>query len=264
LFCVPGIGGEPLGLSHLAARIGRERPVYGFRATILRESPGAALRIEDIAREYLDDLERLAPDGPVHLCGHSFGAIVALEMVHQLRARGRRPRTFAVIDTPLGAGRPGLVGTVRDTIRNLPAWLWYDALQSDPLVLAARVAGKSAETWQRLRVRAAGRSPGHWYPDLRAYFGARQVPQDVAGRMRARFDAVHRYERRPVPDHVVLFRSRAQALMGRSDRCLGWDELAASVEVFDVPGHHESCTKPPHVETLATRLAEHLRRADAS
>jgi thioesterase domain-containing protein len=60
----------------------------------------------------------------------------------------------------------------------------------------------------------------------------------------------------------VLFRSRAQALMGRSDRSLGWNILAASVDVIDVPGHHDSCTKPPHVETLASRLAERLRRAD--
>lgn len=261
LFCVPGIGGEPLSLSHLAAHVGRDRPVYGFRATIASESRGP-LRIETIAREYVDDLEGLAARGTsIHLCGHSFGAVVALEMMHQLRARGRNGGIFAVIDTPLGAGRPGVLGRMRDTLTNFPAWLWYDAFQSAPEVIVARASGKASEAWNRLRARVSS-TPRHKYPDLRSYFGVRHVPIEVAQRMRARFDAIHRYERRPLPGGVVLFRSRAQALMGRSDRTLGWDALAASVEVVDVPGHHDSCTKPPHVETLALRLAERLRRAD--
>lgn len=264
LFCVPGVGGEPLGYSDLAAQVGHDRPVYGFRATISREPPGSDLKIERIARDYIDDLDAvITPDQPVHLCGHSFGGVVALEMAHQLHARGRRLGLFAIIDTPLGAGRPGLIGTIRDTLANLPNWLWYDALQSSRSELVARIIGKSAEAWRRVRSLVT-RTPRDAYPDLRAYFGTRHVPKEVVARVRARLDANRRYVRRPLPGTVVLFRSRAQALMGRSDRCLGWDALAAGVEVFDVPGHHDSCTKPPHVGHLAAKLAKRLRVADSS
>jgi thioesterase domain-containing protein len=262
LFCVPGIGGEPMGYLHLATRIGRDRPVYGFRANISREPPGQALRIEQIASEYIDDLDSIVTsDQPVHLCGHSFGGIVALEMAHQLQARGRQLGLFAIIDTPLGAGRPGLIGTMFDTLTNLPAWLWYDAFESSGSALMARTIGKSAEAWRRIRSFVNPRADTS-YPDFRSYFGTRHVSEAVAAHVRARLDAARRYVRRPLPGTVVLFRSRAQALMGRSDRCLGWDALASAVEVFDVPGHHDSCTRPPHVDHLAATLAARLSLSD--
>lgn len=262
LFCVPGIGGEPHGFSHLAEHLGHDRPVYGFRATVSGEPPGQPLRVEAIAGDYLDAVDTVMDAAaPVHICGHSFGGIVALEMAHQLNARGRHLGLFAIIDTPLGAGRPGLVGRVLDTAANLPAWLWYDALRSGRGALFARALGKSADAWRRVRQSSAS-TPHHGYPDLRAYFGQRHIPPELAARVYGRIDAARRYVRRPVSGPVVLLRSRAQALMGRSDRCLGWDALAASVDVFDVPGHHSSCTAPPHVKHVAAVLATRLRASD--
>ena len=262
LFCVPGIGGEPHSFSHLAAHIGHDRPVYGFRATVISEPPGRALCVEAIAGDYLDAVDTVMDAAsPIHICGHSFGGIVALEMAHQLRARGRQLGLFAIIDTPLGAGRPGMLGRVRDTAANLPAWLWYDALRSSRGALFARALGKSAEVWRRVRQPSAS-TPYRGYPDLRAYFGQRHIPPEMAARVYARIDAARRYVRRPLAAPVVLFRSRAQALMGRSDRCLGWDALASEVEVHDVPGHHDSCTQPPYVQQLADTFAGRLRAAD--
>lgn len=194
----------------------------------------------------------------MHLCGHSFGGIVALEMAHQLQAQGRRRGLFAIIDTPLGAGRRGFLRKAHDAVNNLPAWLWYDGLRSRPSVLMARVAGKSSEVWRGLR---SGKATSD--PDMRAYFGRRHVPEEVEIRVRARIDVVRQYVRRPLPGTVVLFRLRAQALMGRSDRSLGWDLLASHVEVHDVPGHHDSCTQPPHVRRLASILSLRLREKDS-
>ena len=84
------------------------------------------------------------PDTPVLLCGHSFGAIVAFEMAHQLRAAGRPLGLLAIIDMPLDAGRRRWWQHLRDILANLPAWLRYDAFETDWTTLAVRSWGKLA------------------------------------------------------------------------------------------------------------------------
>ena len=95
-------------------------------------------------------------------------------------------------------------------------------------------------------------------PDFCAYFGKRDVPNEWKARLTARLDAVERYRLRPLAETIVLFRARAQALFGRSDRHLGWESFASAVVVRDVPGHHDSCVAEPHVRRMAELLAAHI------
>lgn len=264
LFCVPGIGGEVTGCRPLAERLGSDRPVYGLRTTAGAAFRGQDVSVESLAAAHLRAIDTvIARDTPALICGHSFGAIVAFEMAHQLKAAGRPLGLLSIIDMPLSAGHRQWWRRGRDVLVNLPVWLRYDVLETDWITLAVRGMGKSALMWRQLRA-AARHERATTEPDLRAYFGRQDVPIEMKERLTARLDALERYRLRPLPGTVVLFRARAQALFGRNDRRLGWDGLATAVDVCDVPGHHDSCANEPHVARLAELLSARLAAVRSS
>ena len=53
--------------------------------------PNSASRVEDVAGEYVDEICKLFPEGPVALIGTCLGALYAYEVAQQLTARGRQP-----------------------------------------------------------------------------------------------------------------------------------------------------------------------------
>ncbi len=255
LFCVPGIGGEPSGFGPLAARLG-ERPVYGLRTP--NELHGLDLSIEALAAECLRAIDAVTTPGtPALLCGHSFGAIVAFEMAHQLKAAGRPLGLLAIIDMPLKAGHRRGWYLVRDVLANLPAWVRYDLFETDWKTFAVRCRGKLAVLWRKMCA-TTHRERASSEPDFPSYFGKRKVPIEMKERLTARLDALRRYRLRPFAGKIILFRARAQALFGRSDRHLGWERFAAAVDVCDVQGHHDSCVAEPYVSRMAELLSARL------
>jgi amino acid adenylation domain-containing protein len=263
LFCVPGIGGEPGEFEALARRLGSDQPVYGFRAPRGGTEPVAPTSIEGIAANCLTEIDAIVPPAwPVLLCGHSFGGLVAFEIAQRLRAAGRRVGLVAIIDTPLArSDRRRLPRRVLDVLANLPAWIAYDALESSWRNLAVRSLGRAERLWGRVRAAfglpAAGRAP-----NFRSSFGIPQAPIRFQEEISARFAAARNYHPQPYAGTVTLFRARARWLTSRRDRHLGWAGLAlGGLEVFDVPGNHDSCLSERHVRHLADALKAQLEAA---
>ena len=133
----------------------------------------------------------------------------------------------------------------------------YDALESGWRNLAIRGRGKTEQLWHRVRAAVGG--PAGDELNIRAYFGISDAPARFREEVTARYNAIKRYNPQPYAGTITLFRARAQSLVGRHDRHLGWVDLAAGgIEVFDVPGHHDSCVSEPHVRHLADRLNAQL------
>jgi amino acid adenylation domain-containing protein len=265
LFCVPGIGGEPSEFEALTRRLGSDQPVYGFRARHGGTEPVAPTSIEGIAANCLTEIDAVVPpEWPVQLCGHSFGGLVAFEIAQRLRAAGRRVGLVAIIDTPLARGdRRRLPRRVLDVLANLPAWIAYDALESSWRSLAVRSLGRAELLYRRVRA-SVGRPTAGGDLNLRSYFGVPETPARFREEVSARFDAARNYNPVPYAGTVTLFRARARWLTARRDRHLGWGGLAlGGLEVFDVPGNHDSCLSERHVRHLAdplkARLAVDLR-----
>ncbi|HEX7309028.1 alpha/beta fold hydrolase, partial [Lentzea sp.] len=80
VFCVhpgAGIGWEYFGLlPHLDPR----RPVYALQARGLTDPSAMPRTVEEMAADYLDQIRAVRPEGPYHLLGWSFGAVVAHAM----------------------------------------------------------------------------------------------------------------------------------------------------------------------------------------
>jgi fatty-acyl-CoA synthase len=104
LIFVHPAGGEVFPFLPLARGLPRTRPILGLespeRSTDAFFLPGT----EEMARYYVEELVERVPDGPYHLCGWSFGGIVAFEMATELEARGHRVASLTLLDTAAPQG----------------------------------------------------------------------------------------------------------------------------------------------------------------
>ena len=72
-------------------------------------------KVESEAAALVEAVRMQDPDGPYHLFGYGFGAVLAFEMAHRLRDAGSRVRYLALT----GSRAPSLNGKADDWMRSL-------------------------------------------------------------------------------------------------------------------------------------------------
>src|SRR5262249_51250419 len=97
LIIIPGIVGVLHGYYDFAQAVGELRPVYGLHALSVKELD-IRHTVESIARLYVSSLLDVWERGPFHLLGHSYGGIIAFEMVRQLEQQGHRLGSLILVD----------------------------------------------------------------------------------------------------------------------------------------------------------------------
>ncbi|MFB9371364.1 non-ribosomal peptide synthetase [Kitasatospora albolonga] len=98
LFCVHPAAGISWVFSGLLRTLDPEQPVYGLQSRAFAEPSGAPASIEEMAKDYLEQLRRVQPEGPYQLLGWSYGGAVAHEMACQLRSAGEEVALLAMLD----------------------------------------------------------------------------------------------------------------------------------------------------------------------
>jgi thioesterase domain-containing protein/NAD(P)-dependent dehydrogenase (short-subunit alcohol dehydrogenase family)/acyl carrier protein len=252
-FLVAGMFGNVLNLRHLAHLIGAERPVYGLQA---RGLYGDAAPHDDLvaaARDYLAEVREVQPRGPYLLGGFSGGGITAFEMARQLRAAGEEVGALVLLDTPLPQRR-ALTREDRLAIQKMElraqgvGYLWRWARN--------RVAWEIEK--RRVKVDAESDAPQFHNAAIEAAFYA----------------AIARYPVGPWDGPMVLFRP---PLQGKWEVAPGrlvnaersyvlhdndWGQYVPALQVFEVPGDHDSMVLEPNVRVLAARMRRVIEAAE--
>jgi amino acid adenylation domain-containing protein len=99
LFFVPGKGGYPTRIRHLASRIDKDTPVYALQDL---ETVGLSKNkrsIEETATIFLKEIERFFPQGPYVLVGESVGGKIAFEMAQQIAVKKDGYPLLFLLDT---------------------------------------------------------------------------------------------------------------------------------------------------------------------
>lgn len=156
-----------------------------------------ARSVQDLARQQLEGITAIQPQGPYRLGGYSFGGLVAYELAHLLRARGDEvallflldaTEPFRTVTAPLEVHEPR---PLHVRVRGRVARQWADrdtghavrTLGKRVLIKALNLGGR-VPTWQWLNYQAVhlyGRHPGaisaklvpkdrwpaYWYTSLR-------------------------------------------------------------------------------------------------
>ncbi|SNT16350.1 non-ribosomal peptide synthetase [Rhodococcoides kyotonense] len=71
-------------------------PIYGLQTPGPSELPDS---LDGLARRYIEEIEKIAPDGPVHLLGWSLGGTIAHAMAVHLRAAGKEVASLIMLDS---------------------------------------------------------------------------------------------------------------------------------------------------------------------
>ncbi len=254
-FLVAGMFGNVLNLRHLAHLLGTDRPFYGLQARGLYGDEAPHRAIPEAARDYIAEMRQVQPSGPYIVGGFSGGGIIAFEIARQLRAAGEAIASVILLDTPLPQ-RPALSRRDRLMIN------WLNLREEGPGYVT---------TWARDRI--------EW--ELKKRRGEGDIeestgPQFHDAAIEAAFlESVASYEVTPWDGPLTLFRppllARWEVAPGRlvdkhkhymfPDN--GWARYTPSLEIFEVPGDHDSMVLEPNVRVLASRIKRVLEKRDS-
>ncbi|KAF9995749.1 hypothetical protein BGZ79_010522 [Entomortierella chlamydospora] len=77
-----------------------DQPIYGLQARGLNGKGQLAESVDDMTKDYVDQIRRIQPRGPYQLLGWSFGGSIAHNMAVELEKLGERVDLLALMDTP--------------------------------------------------------------------------------------------------------------------------------------------------------------------
>ncbi|MDY7021880.1 MAG: thioesterase domain-containing protein, partial [Cyanobacteriota bacterium] len=150
LFCVHGGGFNVLIYRNLAIGLGEDYPVYGLQARGLDGKPFPVEQLEEIAADYIQEIQKIQPQGSYFLCGLSNGGNIALEMAQQLKAKGQNVAFLGLFDTyaPNSAGLlpPGqrLLSSIKYVLQYRVPYIVKNATNVDVLT-------KFKKIWNKLK-----------------------------------------------------------------------------------------------------------------
>jgi amino acid adenylation domain-containing protein len=239
LFLVHDLMGEVARYADLARHLGDDQPVWGLECTTDADS------IELMATHYLTEIRRIQPSGPYRLGGWCFGAVVAFEMAHQLRAGGEQVALLALIgisayDFPRLVAPSALRRYQLSNRRGLRARARFH------LPAAGGMSAREGTTYlARKIIRRASLRPRR-RPDGRRALSRRQ-------------EAFARYIAQPYPGRVLLILADEETAGYSSDPVSDWRRLGtAAVDVLELPGNHDAILAEPYVQELADKLRKLL------
>ena len=249
-FLVAGMFGNVLNLRHLAHLIGSDRPFFGLQARGLLGDEEPHRTIEDAARDYISEMRQVQPHGPYHMGGFSGGGITAYEIAQQLRAEGEEIAALVLLDTPLPV-RPQM--DKGDRMRTK----LQDFQRGGPKYLVDWVKARVAWEIEKRQGREETADEGQQFHNL--------AIQD------AFLESVSAYQVKPWDGTLALFRPPLVAKWTVGDRLISeervylypdndWTQFAPAIEVFEVPGDHDSMVLEPNVRVLAARVRRYLER----
>ncbi|NJO18536.1 MAG: hypothetical protein HC877_23240 [Thioploca sp.] len=120
LFCIPGLGSKAGYFRPLAKHLQITQTIYGLESPRLEGCYSIPKTVAALAQQHLEAIRHFQPNGrPYYLLGHSFGAVVVLELAWQLEQVGEIMALVAIVDQP----------TLSCTPNTLPLTTEFDCLE---------------------------------------------------------------------------------------------------------------------------------------
>lgn len=253
-FLVAGMFGNVLNLRHLAHLIGSDRPFFGLQARGLFGDEDPHRTIEAAATDYIAEMRQVQPHGPYHLGGFSGGGITAYQIAQQLRAQGEEIAALVLLDTPLPV-RPGIDRGDRLRIK------LQDIQRGGPKYIVDWAKSRIAWEIEKRQDREPVLDEGQQFHN-----------HDIQD---AFLESVGAYQVKPWDGTIALFRPPLAARWTVGGRLISgervylvpdndWTQFAPNIQVFEVPGDHDSMVLEPNVRVLAARIRRYLERAAAT
>jgi thioesterase domain-containing protein/acyl carrier protein len=256
LFFIPGKGGYPIRIRHLARNIDPQTPVYALQDLSKRRKRKNLWTIEAAASFYLSEIKKIYPHGPYILVGESLGGKIAFEMAQQLLKTGEKTPLLVLLDT---YNFEDSVFDLNESKHSLPTYKmlvkkhlsilfqsnWQGRL--DYLRFYRAILGQKSRRFLRRQLRSVKKG------------ALIALPKNVRQIEKANRQAIQAYEVKLYPGRVILFK----ALRGPkgNDPTNGWDQVAlGELVVHPLDCYHGSILFDPAVRRLAEVLQVYIEK----
>ncbi len=253
IFAVHVLGIDCQFFRPLSARLGTRQPMYGLGQPTTALDTAGPTEVAAVAEVYADEIDRVAPDGPISLAAISLGGVVAYELAQQLVRRGRDVTLLALFDA-LG---PDAVINGPSPSRRVAAHL--QRATEDPARYAREQMFRQGQKLTRTRERA--------HLALRRSLKARtdhtlEVRRFIEDNLNAQWN----YNYEPYPGNMLVIKAEDDPFADFYVQAkMGWKHLALGSLTIEIsPGAHLSMMEEPHVEVVADALERALSEAAAS
>lgn len=255
VFFVPGRGGYPTRIRHLAKRLDGGTPVYALQDIMSGMKGKEVRRVEAVAQLYINEMKKLYPHGPYVLIGESMGGKIVYEMAQQLLADGETVPVLALLDTY------NLEKSSDDEMYRYPRRSMYYRM----------LIQKHASIWRESTWR--GRMDY-----LRFYFetgcgklikfarkliernlrpASNALPDHITKLKKANLHADKEYVVLPYPGKVILFKALRGIMGGITAN--GWDVVGIrELVIHPLDCYHGSILFEPAVTQLAAHIQKYL------
>uniref|UniRef100_UPI0020102DDB non-ribosomal peptide synthetase n=1 Tax=Pseudomonas sp. MWU13-2105 TaxID=2935074 RepID=UPI0020102DDB len=257
LFCVPGAGDSVTGFIGLTDAFGPHWPIHGLQPRGLDGRTVPYSLVETAAEAYLQAIDSVQPNGPVHLLGHSFGGWVVFEMAQRLTARGREVASLTLIDSESPGGN-GVVGKPYTAMGVLERLIETMQLAAGKSMEVDRAAFEAQDDAGQMRLLHAGMVRAGLLPQRSATDSMRGPARAFGTALRTRYQPSAIYTgpvRLVLADDPVLDAAGNQR--EQQSMVAGWRRCAPDLTVWRGPGNHFTILKAPHVQHLASWWRSH-------
>jgi thioesterase domain-containing protein len=259
-YCVHSITGAATNFCPMARMLGPKQRFYGIQTPTKKRNAEFGSSIETISQYYVDCLTSFQREGNFILGGHSVGAIIALEMAQQLRARGREVSLVVVFDgelfntgTEISSRNP--LYWLKLTL-NVPRWIRDFLMVEFTFKTFCQTVLNKATAAGRIiiaKIRGQGFSAGH---AVEGFINLNNCTPDHAEFMKALYETQFAYVPKEYSGRVLVCVAKTQALTHLRQVEAAWRVAAPASEIVHFKGTHTSMMRTPE----GLPIAEHLTR----
>ncbi|MCC5601597.1 non-ribosomal peptide synthetase [Nostoc favosum] len=251
-FCMHGAGGDISQYFKLSKILGEEYPFYGLEHGPDPEQP-KIISVEETASRYLQEIQKVQPNGPYLLGGHCYGGVLAFEMAQQLQKQGQAVGLVAIIDAILP--ETTIESTNDDDAKFLLRIAEEIKTENDIDFYVPFEELRDLSLDEQLNL--VNKKANFIFSDVELKDFLRHY-QLFKANVQAMRDYVPRVYLRP----LTVFRAKEEIIhdfdnpdWSTDDLFLGWDKYSSeSTQVVEVPGNHFSMLLEPHIHELAKQL----------
>jgi thioesterase domain-containing protein len=249
LFCAHPLVGLSWCYMALLAHVDAKYPLYGLQARGLRRPEPLPASMQEMARDYADQIRVTQPSGPYHLLGWSLGGNIAFAIAEELERRDQEIGLLVVMDANMAE--------FEEIESDSETWAIYNlVLAQFGYVPALTPADPDPEARMRQLVhRRPGLGLDQW-PDQRLHALQRVITNNIALGRAYQPGRVH---------CPLLFFSAARNGPALAKKLQSWEPFVdGPIEAVDLDCNHRQMLLPEPMARLGPALCDRLARAAAA